>query len=168
MWHVFLPTIMKLVQGLLVTSVSFVLIMQSENIIDLIKDFTALVIISKFDNVVFQLAVAGFFGEELQLDALKVKEIEFTERRDETQLTPGNSIQKVKKCTGSALRPICLAVIVAIVFGGWVYFVTQQIQGKIFSKRFPDCAADHTFAKEHFGDGVCYGGELNTLGCEFE
>eukprot|EP00554_Chaetoceros_debilis_P014083 CAMPEP_0194125450 /NCGR_PEP_ID=MMETSP0150-20130528/59470_1 /TAXON_ID=122233 /ORGANISM="Chaetoceros debilis, Strain MM31A-1" /LENGTH=1205 /DNA_ID=CAMNT_0038819261 /DNA_START=97 /DNA_END=3711 /DNA_ORIENTATION=- len=161
-WHVLLPNIMKLGQGLFVTVVSFVIVMLSEDIIDLIKDFSALVIISEFDNFAFQLALAGFFGEELQLAALKVTKVEFV------LLKAGSDESETSRKRNYNLRSFVLAIIMILMYGSWSYFVILETKGTLYKIRFPDCSANHTFAKMHLGNGECYGGELNTLACEFE
>lgn len=43
---------------------TFVVIVQSDHIIDLIKDFSALTVISQLDDLVFFLARAGFIGRD--------------------------------------------------------------------------------------------------------
>jgi len=68
------PNLMKLSQGLLVVFVSFVIIVQSDNIIDLLKDFTALMVLSETDNITFNLAVYEYLGEGLKQQTLKADE----------------------------------------------------------------------------------------------
>ncbi len=48
----------------LVTFISFVIIVQADNIIDHLKDFTALMVISEVDNILFQLASHGCLVKE--------------------------------------------------------------------------------------------------------
>ncbi len=76
-----LPNILKLSQGLLVVVLSFVIIVQSDNIIDLLKDFTALMVLCETDNVLFRLADMGFLGEHLSVKAAEVRDIDI---EDET------------------------------------------------------------------------------------
>mmetsp|Transcript_27283 Transcript_27283/g.41820 ORF Transcript_27283/g.41820 Transcript_27283/m.41820 type:complete len:97 (-) Transcript_27283:451-741(-) len=47
--------------------------------------------------------------------------------------------------------------------------VIKQIHGDSFNYRFPQCGEEYfELAKQKFGDRKCYGGPLNTLGCEFD
>eukprot|EP00592_Proboscia_alata_P025552 CAMPEP_0194432698 /NCGR_PEP_ID=MMETSP0176-20130528/72174_1 /TAXON_ID=216777 /ORGANISM="Proboscia alata, Strain PI-D3" /LENGTH=849 /DNA_ID=CAMNT_0039249223 /DNA_START=118 /DNA_END=2667 /DNA_ORIENTATION=+ len=50
----------------------------------------------------------------------------------------------------------------------WVIVVVKQYNGVFFAVDFPGCKEYFEEAKEHFGDGNCYGGPLNSIGCEFE
>ena len=74
--HILLPNILKFVQGGFVMFFSFVLIVESDNIIDLLKDFTALMILSETDNIVFALAANGYMGPGLQRKVIEVREME--------------------------------------------------------------------------------------------
>eukprot|EP00551_Chaetoceros_affinis_P005947 CAMPEP_0203665718 /NCGR_PEP_ID=MMETSP0090-20130426/2880_1 /ASSEMBLY_ACC=CAM_ASM_001088 /TAXON_ID=426623 /ORGANISM="Chaetoceros affinis, Strain CCMP159" /LENGTH=317 /DNA_ID=CAMNT_0050529367 /DNA_START=63 /DNA_END=1013 /DNA_ORIENTATION=+ len=60
--HILFPNLLKLCVGAAVMLVTFVIIIQSENIIELFKDFAAMAIIAKLDNVAFNLANHGYFG----------------------------------------------------------------------------------------------------------
>lgn len=79
--HIFLPNFCKFLQGMLVLFISFVVIVQSDHIIDLFKDFLALTVISQLDDLVFFLARAGFIGKNLKSEAFKVEGIEFRESK---------------------------------------------------------------------------------------
>jgi len=60
---------MRLVEGIVVLFISFVVIMQSENIIDLPRDFTALMIIWEVDNLGFRLT-AGYLGKAMKVNGV--------------------------------------------------------------------------------------------------
>ena len=162
--HILVPNLMRFVEGILGLFVSFVVIVQSDNIINLLRDFTALMIISEVDNLGFRLAADGYVGEKMCREALKVKD------RCDCTLSPATSPDEGRKCNRFIFRPLILATILSCMIGGWSYFVVQQVRGKIYSQRFPGCVdtVPFEFAKKHFGDGKCYGGNMNTLGCEFE
>jgi len=59
--HILLPNFIKFLEGILCVVVTFVIIIQSSNIIDLFKDFAAMQVITKLDNVGFWLANHGKF-----------------------------------------------------------------------------------------------------------
>ena len=68
-------------------------------------------------------------------------------------------------------RALVLLSLFILMLGGWLVIVMNQINGKFFYKRYPNCnSTDDAFelADKHFGDEVCYGGPLNTLECAFE
>lgn len=73
--HIFLPNFCTFLQGLLVLFISFVVIVQSDHVIDLFKDFSALTVISQLDDLVFFLARAEFIGRNLKSEAMKVEKI---------------------------------------------------------------------------------------------
>ena len=54
--------------------ISFVLISQSSNLVDLLKDFSALMILSEIDKIFFKLARYGYLGEELAYETSLVQE----------------------------------------------------------------------------------------------
>jgi len=149
------PNTLKLVQGLTVTFVSFVIIVQAQEIIGLLKDFTALTIISEIDNVLYGLAVYGYLGEQLRCGAVKVEEVE----------TP-------KTLRGKAHRELAFVrltffLLLGVMFGGWGVIFYYQMNGIYFERKFPGCV-NYDLALDHFGDGKCYGGTLNTIECKFE
>ena len=71
--QVLIPNLCKLTQGILVLFVSFVAIGQSDNIIHLLKDFSALMVLSELDNLVFFLAKSGYMGKHLKLKTALVE-----------------------------------------------------------------------------------------------
>lgn len=73
-YRVFIPCFLLFVQGVLVTVTSFILIAQTDDLVDLLKDFSALMIISQVDNRFFDLASFGYLGETLYHQTLKIKD----------------------------------------------------------------------------------------------
>uniref|UniRef100_A0A7S3V3T9 Uncharacterized protein n=1 Tax=Chaetoceros debilis TaxID=122233 RepID=A0A7S3V3T9_9STRA len=69
MRRIVFPHVAKLVEGIMVLVTSFFVILQSDDIIDLLQDFTALMVPLETDNVLFHLAVRGDFGHELHKKA---------------------------------------------------------------------------------------------------
>ncbi len=175
------PNSLKLIQGFLVLFISFVIIVQSDNIISLLKDFTALMVLSETDNILFQLADMGYLGEYLQNKASEVKEIEIEEvgedHIDHRNINPCTFLRKgfENRRGGWRARTIGLFSFFLAFLGGWGVIVYRQENGTYFAQRYPNCTSTgrtdkemFRLAKEHFDDGKCYGGQLNTLGCKFE
>jgi len=61
---ILLPNIIRFLQAMGVIFASTVLILQSENIIDLVKDYTAIFFISEINDFVFELASRGYLGPD--------------------------------------------------------------------------------------------------------
>ncbi len=185
--NILIPNILRFLQGSIVNFISFVIIVQSDNIIDLLKDFTALMILSDTDNIFFGLAARGYFGRELQRKSIQARNVEIAYEASfssvdhlasdmEENLTTSNvaAASAPSSTIGKdfIVRPFILFCITMIMIGSWIYIVVNQVNGVYFDKRYPNCksALPNAFelATEHFGDGICYGGPLNTLECEFE
>ena len=79
--HILFPNIIKFIEGMLVMSCSFVIIIQSDNVIDLCKDFAAISLIAEFDNVAFYLANLGYFGDVLKNDTKEIETITLNEKQ---------------------------------------------------------------------------------------
>ena len=69
------PNCLKLIQGISVLFVALIVIIQSDKLVGLLRNFTALYILSKIDNIVFKVASQGYFGENLKARTEKVKHV---------------------------------------------------------------------------------------------
>lgn len=65
----FWSAVIRLVVGLMSLFVSLLLIVQSEEVLDLLLNFSAIEIVSCLDDVAFYLAQKGYFGEDCRKDA---------------------------------------------------------------------------------------------------
>jgi hypothetical protein len=74
--HILFPNVLKFIQAFAVLFVTYMLILSSDNILDLIKDFTALMIVSELDNMVFDFTAYGYLGESLYLKTVDAEDIE--------------------------------------------------------------------------------------------
>lgn len=155
-----LPNVMKFCQGLLVAFVSFIVVIQTDNIIELLQNFSALMVISEMDNILFQMASFGYFGEELRADTHRLGEVSI--------VNLNMSFAAHRTNTGLKMVRIIFFVMTLLFLGGWGYVLYFQQAGYYFDKKFPLCKGNYKLAKKHFGDGKCFGGPLNTLGCKFE
>ena len=107
------PNTMKLVQGLTVTLVSFVIIVRADTIIELLKDFTTLVIISETDNILYQLAIPGYLGEQLHQEALQIEQ-----KAEQTNVMDVDERHQSKK-SGLAYVRLVFLLLLGAMFGGW-------------------------------------------------
>jgi len=80
--RVIVPLFLKLFQGIFVTIASFFIIVRSFNIIDLLKDCTALVVLSEIDIAAFYMVDYGYFGTNFRETAGKSKEVPFPDRKE--------------------------------------------------------------------------------------
>jgi len=82
--HIFVPKVLKISQGIAILGASIIINLQSKNIVDLLKDFTALFVISSVDDMFFTMVDLGYFGEDLSKESDRLKAIEI--RKDDKKL----------------------------------------------------------------------------------
>jgi hypothetical protein len=151
--HIFLPNLLKFIQGVFVLAVSWVIVAQGENLIDLLKDSTALFFVSAIDNVIFFCANTGYFGQKVGRQA---------------QATTEEHIVDGKKWSFKA-RSIVVIIIGSIMIIALSHVAYEQVSGNYFALRYPNCiVGDESIAISKMMNGICDGGELNTLGCDFD
>ena len=147
------PAIIRFSQSIGVVVASTILILQSDSIIDLVKDYTAILFISEIDDFIFSLADRGYLGLDLKHDAEDVKE------KVEVDDAPEHPI-----------RSIGVMIIFGTMVGSWVYVSNNQIDGTFFRRAHPLCV-DRAGRKRVdpllFGDGEC-NLLLNYKECEFD
>lgn len=143
--RVFLPNLMKFVSGLLVLVANFVTIVATPNIVDLMKDVAALLVISEITEIFFSLASFGFLGEILE---------------DHAKLVPETEIEDVfaNKKSGCRInaRIIVFLLLVFSMMGAVTFFVIQQRSGSYFYKQYPYCNIQQEEIVK-FGDKRCDG-----------
>jgi len=138
--RVLFPNILRLIGGILVLTTSFVIIVQSDGVIDLFKDFTALILISEIDNIAFSLASQHYFGRKMKEEADKIKEIKLVD----------NSNIRIFKIPVRLF--VCLLIFLSMLVG-WSYFVYGQYSNRFFVlKEYPNCSVEYPFL---IRDGIC-------------
>lgn len=136
--------------------ITFVIVIQSDDIIDLFKDFAAMGVIAELDNIAFSLANHGYFGSELKKDSDASKKVKVKDH-----------VPKI--CFGLSLRPLVLVTLLTVmmsIFFGLI--VVRQNNLEFFKEKYPNC-----YIKDHnkilqFNDGKCDGGAQNTFQCGFD
>ena len=68
---------LRLIEGLVAISVTFMLVIRSDNVVDLFKDFTAILFVSSFDNIVYTLVDMNVIGSRLKKTVTKCEIITF-------------------------------------------------------------------------------------------
>jgi len=144
--YVFFPNALKGAQGLLILTASFILIIQSENTVDLLKDYSALFVISEVDNLFFNVADMGYVGTILSEKADEVKAKNFNEENKEQR--------------NKAWLTSVLLFLFAIFFFAWLFISFGQADGKFIKQAYPLCNLDSMFNetqafKNIIGDGTC-------------
>ena len=105
-----LPNCLKLIQGLSVLVVALIVIIKSDDLIALLRDFTALYFLSEIDNIFFKVASQGCFGEDLQARTEKVKHVKYVEVNNMEDVTTTTSccvVERFKRQATENVRFIC-------------------------------------------------------------
>jgi hypothetical protein len=152
--RILLPNFLKFCEGLFVLLISFVIIVQSDNVIILFKDFAAMQLIAEIDNVAFWLANQGYFGSNIKDDTIQAKKVRV---KDEVART----------CFGLPLGPIVLLLLFLFMLAGFVLIMYGQKSGAFFRDVYPSCPIKQSDIVR-IGDGKCDGGVFNTVQCGFD
>mmetsp|Transcript_18568 Transcript_18568/g.28189 ORF Transcript_18568/g.28189 Transcript_18568/m.28189 type:complete len:357 (+) Transcript_18568:50-1120(+) len=112
--HILIPNVLKFIQGFAVFFVSFFIIMTRSNLLDLIKDFTSLMIVSELDNIAFDFTAYGYLGESLYLKTIDAQDIEID---DIAQQQGGRFI----------FRKLWAWVLLGLTLAIWCYFFTVYL-----------------------------------------
>jgi len=156
--RVFLVNMLKFTSGILVLSVNFVTIVQSENIVDLMKDVAALLIVSELGQIFYTLAEYGFLGNKLDDSTYRVS------RTEVEDFIGGATFLKMYIPARLIVFLMLLSTMASLVG----YFVAQQISGTYFYAKYPYCLIPVTEIPK-IGDGYCDGGgQFNTVACSFD
>jgi len=141
--RIFVPNFLKILEGGLILGASFVVIIQSDNVVDVLKDYSALFVVSSVDNLFFDLADMGYFGTTLSQMGIKVKLVEYEECEKESKYF----LQSVFCCLMCGL------------LGASAYVKVGQNRGKYVQQAFPLCPVNTTFKNSTFldtiADGTC-------------
>ena len=130
-----IPNTMKLLQGIFALFISFMIIIQSDSIINLFKILAALTVVSQLNNIVFDLSAYGYFGRSLQLMAARVNDLEI-------------DASEARQWRGFKVQVMTLCILIVSMVTGWAVVVNSQIHGDFFRINFPDC--DETFEVAEF------------------
>ena len=158
-WQICLPNLLKMIQGGMTLLATFVVIVQSENIISLLKDFSSLYVISTIDDLFYITADSGYFGMHLSAKADEVKE------------------KKILQCTSQIKNHLisALAILITGMLGGWMFITRAQATGVYVSEKYPLCPFSETFDGRSYlsmvGDSTCQfqkGEGTNILNCGWD
>lgn len=117
-------------------SIRLIVIVQSTNVIDLLKDFTSLYVISSIDNITFSVARRGFFGTKLLVKAARAEEIEISSIDISSQETQDGHR---RWSNGTFIKTLVLHTILALSVSAWIFVVVLQGKGYMAKLKYPKC-----------------------------
>lgn len=165
----------------MVLTMSTILIIQNDNFIELLMNFSALYIISEFDDVMFRMVKGGFlFSQDLEEKCFLLSEVELHESEDDNS--------SCKFTSHLWLRGASIAVIFVAMFYALGYVHDKQNKGVYFDYIYPNCNIENlgsliywelsnakglltnvtktkTFNRDNINDGHC-DSILNTIECK--
>lgn len=149
LWNIILPNLFKFFQGIIVLAITLIVIIQGDSLIELLKDFTALLFVSDIDNIIFTATQRGYFGQDLAREADKVAQMTISD----------------KSRWSFMLRTVLISCIGGAMLGVLYLVVDGQDSGRFTRFKYPDCNVDF---KSSIGDGICHGGDYNTYKCGWD
>jgi hypothetical protein len=112
--RVLIPISLKFAQGFLVLFISWLVIVQSDSAIELLKDYAALFVISSIDDMFYYVAANGYLGQTLESRAAEAKRVQiFT---NDSNSTNGYDAKQKSVCAQIFL----FLFILCSMLGGWV------------------------------------------------
>lgn len=193
---VYLPNILRLLQGAVVIILLMILIIMNNDFINLLMNFSALFIISQIDDIVFQLLRRGyFFGFQMAEDAEKIENLEFTEERNDSHsCRTSYFVRSLLLGSLNIFMIVYVSIVAKLQADGYFLKTTYPncdvldpslIGNKICEFRsynIEECGFDGgdciDFNEKYpnctveypsyIGDGICRGGEYNTEECGWD
>ena len=107
---------LALLDALLGLFATFVLIVNSSTVLEVLLNFAAVEFVSQLDNTTFELSTKGFTGRMNQLEAFKIQELEFT-------------IFRRRVGTTACIRKAGMALVLLAVGVSWLVVYTSQVRG---------------------------------------
>ena len=154
--RILFPNLLKLSQAALILCATWIIIVQSDDFVDLIKNFTALFIVSSIDDVFFIMADQGVLGSDLSKSAKTLSDIELNCGEKLSFLPSAMTLIAV-------IMYICFAL---VMFLGLGVIAHRQDSGTYIRKRYPVCTRDVKDVSK-LGDGICHT-EFNNENCNFD
>ena len=107
--------VLSAVDALLGLLATFVLIIDSATVLDVLLNFAAVEFVSQLDNIAFELAKSGFLGQHNQIEAEELEELTYKVRR--------------KAKTPGFIRGLGMCVVLVVILSLWLTIYVNQILG---------------------------------------
>lgn len=117
---------------------SFIVILQSTDVIELLKDFTALFVISSIDDIIFSISRRGFFGTRLLQLTVAAENLDLSVEDDEITLARDNEAKKCR-CDGFVFKTTLLHSILLFLVTFWAIVFYLQSGGFFAKQKYPKC-----------------------------
>ena len=117
-----LPSILRITGSFVALFVTFILVLVSANTVDLFKDFTAMLFVSSFDNILFALAKTNILGKHFKSLADRVERVtyKFTHLINQKRIK-AKSNRKFKSILKKLTKPYMIAAILyAVLYYEWI------------------------------------------------
>ena len=150
------PNAVQFTIGALALLVSFIIIIQCDDVIELFAEFAAMSIIAEIDDIAFWFADSGYVGNVIRKDAKRVREVQFEDNTKKTRFF--GLIQ---------LRSVMFLVLLVVMMSAYTFVAFRQNSGYYFEQKYPHCAIPIEDMRK-LGDGSCDGGIMNTYQCGFD
>lgn len=116
-WQWLMSIVARFGQGGLCLSVTFMLVVQSVEVVQLFLDFLAVTFVSTLDDCMFSLAREGYFAHRLRMEARKMSKVR----------VPKKAIKS------SLFRPCLFLLLSALMLMGWGFVMNEQFSGRYLS-----------------------------------
>ena len=114
-WLILFPNALKFINGVFALVTSFLIVVSSESLIDLFKDFSALSLISNVDNICFKLSKQELFGAKAAKETENVEQVVLRRYRLKNGQISSQSI--------------IYAAMALILYSLWGFFIHMQLSG---------------------------------------
>ena len=156
---VYIPNLLRLIQGLLVLIMLTLLIVQNNDYIELLMNFTALYVVSEVDDIMYKLVRRGFFFcFHVTKSAADMENIVLRDNKRKGACSSA--------CSSYMFRSIILGILSISMLA--VVFTVAQLQnnGYFLEKVYPNCKVPYPF---YISDGICDNNDMyNTKDCGFD
>jgi hypothetical protein len=122
-----LSSVLRFLEGSFGLFVTFLLIMQSETVIDLLLNFTAMEFVSAFDDTAFLIVREGYCGRRNKRLAERVANSEYTLDK--------SHVLFLKKASRDLFSLLLLAMMLQAMLVGWAVVFKHQLDGRYMCQK---------------------------------
>ncbi len=153
--HIVVPNLLRFILAIYVSMLTFIIIIQSKTIPDLVLNVLAVQVIGRLHFGIFYLAKYGYLGKNMKTHAILAKKL----RVPDTTST---------KCFAVPLRLIIFLTLFTTSICVYGPITSGQLSGSILRTKYPNCKVNDPDKISKISDGVCHGGTQNSIECGFD